>query len=159
MRKIIIFTLVVFILGCASNKNVRISVVDFKKNYATDRIVFEHDQDYRTIYRRLFQAMRDCYNQPGFASLIIFGSSPNIVVSGEIYEDIKQAQIIYGINRPTAGQQKDVYVEIEMITPTNSRVEIYSWNANVVDADKIAKSIKNYIIGDSREFCGQSLDK
>lgn len=159
MRNIALLVLVVFVLGCATNRSLRISVDDFKKNYATDRILFEYGQDYRTIYRRLFQAMRDCYNQPGFASPIIFGSSPNMVVSAEVYEDIQQAQIIYGINRPAAGQQKDVYVEMKGVTPTNARIEIYSWNTNMVDADKVAKSIKHFVQGDTRELYGCSLSE
>lgn len=152
MRNIALLVLVIFVVGCPTNRNLRMSVDEFKNNYATDRIIFEHGQDYRTIHRKLFQAMRDCYSQPGFASPIIFGSSPNMGVSGEVYEDIEQAQIIYGINRPAAGQQKDVYVEMKGVTPTSARIEIYSWNTNVVDADKIAKSIKPFIQGDTREL-------
>jgi len=82
-----------------------------------------------------------------------------MVVTGEVYDDINQAQIIYGINRPTAGQQKDVYVEIEMATPTSARIAIYSWNTNIIDADKVAKSIKNYILFDITELYGCSLKK
>ncbi|NLE26451.1 MAG: hypothetical protein GX625_14125 [Clostridiaceae bacterium] len=159
MRRVLLISLVILMVGCANNKNIRISVNDFKKSYATHKVFCNAQQDYKTVYRRLYQAMRDCYSQPGFASLIIFGSYPNMVVTGEVYDDINQAQIIYGINRPTAGQQKDVYVEIEMATPTSARIAIYSWNTNIIDADKVAKSIKNYILFDITELYGCSLKK
>lgn len=140
-RQILPFFAILLCLMCAScgGSRLKITADEFKKQYAETVITAKSSVDYLTAYNKTLQMMKTRYSSQ------ITVVSPGIGVNGYEFEADKTAQIEMGMYRPI-GMQKDIVVDFFEVDG-GTEAKLYSWNKNIVDADKVAEIIKEFIEG------------